>query len=116
MKEQPITDLINALQQLGTKVSCVEETGFPPMTIHIERLDVGKTSISGGTINVKGCGTDSIQGNVAFANVMEQMRATVTWASESITVTRDPNVGLTGVSFNCGKIPDASMDAGPMMI
>ncbi|KAL7519831.1 hypothetical protein ACHAWX_004586 [Stephanocyclus meneghinianus] len=39
MKEQPITDLINALQQLGTKVSCVEETGFPPMTIHIERLD-----------------------------------------------------------------------------
>lgn len=47
MKEQPITDLINALQQLGTKVSCVEETGFPPMTIHIERLDVGKTSISG---------------------------------------------------------------------
>ena len=55
-------------------------------------------TIKGGTINVKGCRTDSIQGNVAFANVMEQMRATVTWTSESITVTRDPNVGLTGVS------------------
>ena len=51
-------------------------------------------AITGGTVTVRGCGSESVQGDVAFANVMEQMGATVTWAPESISVTRDPNVRL----------------------
>ena len=66
-------------------------------------------AITGGTVTVRGCGSDSVQGDVAFANVMEQMGATVTWAPESITVTRDPSVRLKGVDVDCGKIPDAAM-------
>ena len=66
-------------------------------------------AITGGTLTVRGCGSDSVQGDVAFANVMEQMGATVTWAPESITVTRDPSVRLKGVDVDCGKIPDAAM-------
>ena len=66
-------------------------------------------AITGGTVTVRGCGSDSVQGDVAFANVMEQMGATVTWAPESITITRDPNVKLKGVDVDCGKIPDAAM-------
>jgi 3-phosphoshikimate 1-carboxyvinyltransferase len=66
-------------------------------------------AITGGTVTVRGCGSDSVQGDVAFANVMEQMGATVTWAPESITVTRDPNTKLKGVDVDCGKIPDAAM-------
>ena len=48
-------------------------------------------TITGGSITVRGCGSDSVQGNVAFANnVMEQMGTTVTWAPDSITIsTRD---------------------------
>ena len=204
MRERPIADLMDGLQQLGADVTCVEETGCPPVTINAKGLKGGKASISGkmssqflssllmaapvvdgdveiaikdelisapyvaltiglmkkfgvnvqiegdmdgtpsfkiaatekykspgsilvegdassasyfiagaaitgGTVTVRGCGSDSVQGDVAFANVMEQMGATVTWAPESITVSRDPNVQLKGVDVDCGKIPDAAM-------
>mmetsp|Transcript_13568 Transcript_13568/g.21831 ORF Transcript_13568/g.21831 Transcript_13568/m.21831 type:complete len:482 (+) Transcript_13568:88-1533(+) len=204
MRERPIADLIDGLQQLGADVACVEETGCPPVTINAKGLKGGKASISGkmssqflssllmaspvvdgdvvieikdelisapyvaltiglmnkfgvnvrvegemsgrpifhiagsekykspgsilvegdassasyfiagaaitgGTVTVRGCGSESVQGDVAFANVMEKMGATVTWAPESITVTRDPSVKLKGVDVDCGKIPDAAM-------
>ncbi|KAL3770194.1 hypothetical protein ACHAWU_009134 [Discostella pseudostelligera] len=205
MRERPIADLIDGLQQLGADVTCVESTGCPPVTISAQKLDgdkkasisgkmssqflssllmasplidgevtisikdelisapyvsltiglmkkfgvnvriegdmsgtpsfiIGATekytspnsilvegdassasyflagaAITGGTVTVRGCGSDSVQGDVAFANVMEQMGATVTWAPESITITRDPTVRLQGVDVDCGKIPDAAM-------
>jgi len=205
MRERPIGDLIDGLQQLGADVECVKETGCPPVTINANGLDGGKASISGkmssqflssllmasptstgdveiaikdelisapyvsltiglmkkfgvhvtvtgdmdsgtpsftipasetyaspgsilvegdassasyfiagaaitgGTVTVRGCGSESVQGDVAFADVMEQMGATVTWAADSITVTRDPDVKLRGVDVDCGKIPDAAM-------
>lgn len=70
---------------------------------------IAGAAITGGAVTVRGCGSESVQGDVAFANVMEQMGATVTWAPESITVTRDPSVKLKGVDVDCGKIPDAAM-------
>ena len=70
---------------------------------------IAGAAITGGTVTVRGCGSESVQGDVDFANVMEQMGATVTWATESITVTRDPSVKLKGVDVDCGKIPDAAM-------
>ena len=70
---------------------------------------IAGAAITGGTVTVRGCGSESVQGDVAFANVMEQMGATVTWAPESITVTRDPATKLKGVDVDCGKIPDAAM-------
>ena len=204
MRERPIADLIDGLKQLGAEVSCVEETGCPPVTIDAKGLAGGTAEISGkmssqflssllmaspvvdgdvtikikdelisapyvsltiglmkkfgvnveieggmdgtpsfvikgsekyaspesilvegdassasyflagaaitgGTVTVRGCGSESVQGDVAFADVMEQMGATVTWAPESITVTRDPNTRLRGVDVDCGKIPDAAM-------
>jgi len=66
-------------------------------------------AITGGTVTVIGCGSESVQGDVAFADVMEKMGATVTWAADSITVTRDPDVRLKGVDVDCGTIPDAAM-------
>lgn len=204
MRERPIADLIDGLRQLGADVTCVDETGCPPVTINAEGLKGGEASISGkmssqflssllmaspavdgdvvikikdelisapyvaltiglmkkfgvaveiegsmdgqptftiarsekytspgsilvegdassasyfiagaaitgGTVVVRGCGSESVQGDVAFADVMEQMGATVTWGPESITVTRDPSVRLKGVDVDCGKIPDAAM-------
>ena len=70
---------------------------------------IAGAAITGGTVTVRGCGSESVQGDVAFADVMEQMGATVTWNPESITVTRDPSVRLKGVDVDCGKIPDAAM-------
>jgi hypothetical protein len=42
MRERPIADLIDGLQQLGADVTCVEETGCPPVTINANGLSGGK--------------------------------------------------------------------------
>lgn len=42
MRERPIADLIDGLQQLGASVTCVEETGCPPVTIDANGLKGGK--------------------------------------------------------------------------
>ena len=42
MRERPIADLIDGLQQLGADVTCVEETGCPPVTINANGLKGGK--------------------------------------------------------------------------
>ena len=204
MRERPIADLIEGLRQLGANVSCVAETGCPPVTIDANGVRGGTASISGkmssqflssllmaapaatgdvsirikdelisapyvaltiglmkkfgvfveiegemdetpsfhisadstyvspgnilvegdassasyflagaaitgGQVTVRGCGSDSVQGDVAFAGVMEQMGASVTWDTDSITISRDPTTKLRGVDVDCGKIPDAAM-------
>ena len=44
MRERPIADLVDGLKQLGADVSCVEETGCPPVTINAKGLKGGKVS------------------------------------------------------------------------
>jgi len=45
MRERPIADLIDGLRQLGADVTCVEETGCPPV-IRFRRLSVEKCPLS----------------------------------------------------------------------
>lgn len=45
MRERPIADLIDGLRQLGADVTCVEETGCPPVTINANGLSGGKVSL-----------------------------------------------------------------------
>jgi 3-phosphoshikimate 1-carboxyvinyltransferase len=42
MRERPIADLIDGLQQLGADITCVDETGCPPVTINAQGLKGGK--------------------------------------------------------------------------
>lgn len=44
MRERPIADLVDGLQQLGADVTCVESTGCPPVTIDANGLKGGKVS------------------------------------------------------------------------
>lgn len=68
-------------------------------------------AITGGPVTVVGCGSESVQGDVKFANVLEQMGATVEWGPNTITVSRktDGSQPLLGVDVDCGEIPDAAM-------
>lgn len=66
-------------------------------------------AITGGPVTVEGCGADSIQGDVEFARVLEQMGARVEWGPNSITVSRDQGISLKGIDVDCGNIPDAAM-------
>ena len=42
MRERPIADLVDGLQQLGADVECVKETGCPPVTIRAKGLEGGE--------------------------------------------------------------------------
>mmetsp|Transcript_3744 Transcript_3744/g.14687 ORF Transcript_3744/g.14687 Transcript_3744/m.14687 type:complete len:471 (-) Transcript_3744:113-1525(-) len=66
-------------------------------------------AMTGGPVTVVGCGSESVQGDVRFAEVLEQMGAKVEWAPNSITVSRDLATKLKGVDVDCGDIPDAAM-------
>ena len=68
-------------------------------------------TITGGTVTVEGCGSESLQGDVRFASVMEQMGAKVEWHPNKITITGPTANGgrLKGVDVDCNDIPDAAM-------
>jgi len=68
-------------------------------------------AITGGPVTVHGCGSESVQGDVKFANCIEKMGATVDWTPNSITVSRktDGSQPLKGIDVDCGEIPDAAM-------
>jgi 3-phosphoshikimate 1-carboxyvinyltransferase len=47
MEERPIGDLVDALQQLGAKVSYLKNSGFPPLTVNATGLNGGNVKIAG---------------------------------------------------------------------
>jgi 3-phosphoshikimate 1-carboxyvinyltransferase len=63
-------------------------------------------AIKGGTVKVTGIGRESIQGDVAFADVLEKMGAEVTWGDDHISVSRKE---LHGIDLDFNHIPDAAM-------
>lgn len=65
-------------------------------------------AISGGRVTVSGCGSASVQGDVRFASVLEQMGAKVEWTPTTITV-QGGEAPLSGVDVDCVDIPDAAM-------
>ncbi len=68
-------------------------------------------AITGGTVEILGLGRDSLQGDVAFCDLLEQMGCTVRWpepgsASPSIAVTGGP---LRGIDVDMNAISDTVM-------
>jgi 3-phosphoshikimate 1-carboxyvinyltransferase len=63
-------------------------------------------AIKGGKVRVTGVGKNSIQGDIRFAEVLEQMGAKVNWQDEFIEVTSAP---LKAVDLDMNHIPDAAM-------
>ncbi len=67
----------------------------------------------GGTVRVNGLGEHSIQGDIGFLDVIEQMGARVTRNSEWIEVTRGE---LVGIDLDLNHIPDAAMTIAAMAL
>lgn len=63
-------------------------------------------AIAGGTVRVEGTGRQSLQGDTAFADILQTMGAQVTWGDHFIEVTGAP---LNGGVFDLNAIPDAAM-------
>ncbi|XP_042503354.1 3-phosphoshikimate 1-carboxyvinyltransferase 2-like [Macadamia integrifolia] len=71
-------------------------------------------AITGCTVTVEGCGTNSLQGDVKFAEVLEKMGVKVTWTENSVTVTGPPRDSsrrkqLHAIDVNMNKMPDVAM-------
>ena len=64
-------------------------------------------AITGGTVTVIGCGTDSLQGDAQFAKIMGMMGAEVQWKANRITVLGSGN--LKGIDVDMNEMPDAAM-------
>jgi 3-phosphoshikimate 1-carboxyvinyltransferase len=64
-------------------------------------------AIGGGPVRVQGVGRDSIQGDVAFARVLEQMGAQVRWGPDWIEA--EGRAPLRPVDLDLNAIPDAAM-------
>lgn len=115
---------MNLMRKFGATVTCTTDNKvfvtspskyISPKDIFIEG-DASSASyflaggvITGGPVTVFGCGSDSIQGDSRFADVLRKMGATVSYTSNSITVSRDINTPLIGIDEDCGDIPDVAM-------
>ena len=67
---------------------------------------IAAAAISGGEIEINGVGKKSVQGDIGFANVMEQVGAKIDWYDEKLVVSKGE---LKGVDIDANAIPDAAM-------
>ncbi len=84
-----------------------------PGTLHVEG-DASAASyflaagvLGGGPVRVRGVGRDSIQGDVAFADVLKRLGADVRMGDDWIEARRSGRI--TGGTIDCTDIPDAAM-------
>ena len=63
-------------------------------------------ALTGGHVRVTGLGRDALQGDVRFADVLEQMGARVAWESEAIDLTGPPQLG--GIDADLNAISDTA--------
>jgi 3-phosphoshikimate 1-carboxyvinyltransferase len=63
-------------------------------------------AIKGGSVKVSGIGKKSIQGDVAFVDVLEKMGAKVQWGDDFVSVTKGE---LNAIDMDFNHIPDAAM-------
>jgi 3-phosphoshikimate 1-carboxyvinyltransferase len=65
-------------------------------------------ALAGGPVRVEGVGADSIQGDVAFARLLQRMGAKVDLGPDWMEARQGP---LAAVTADCAAIPDAAMTA-----
>jgi len=71
-------------------------------------------ALGGGPMRVEGVGSDSIQGDVRFTEVLEKMGAKVAFEQNSIEVTGSGR--LRAIDMDMNHIPDAAMTAAVLAL
>jgi len=130
LTSQPYVRMTMALmERFGVRVSEQDMLEFgvepgqtyrSPGRVHVEgdassaSYFLAAAAITGGKVRVNGCGTDSLQGDAKFAEVLTEMGAKVDWEPESITVTGTG--GLKPIKANMASMPDAAMTLAVLAI
>lgn len=127
---RPYIDItLKLMARFGVKVACPDAQSFvipaktsesvyqSPGLLSVEG-DASSASyflalgaIGGGPIRVLGVGSDSIQGDVAFADALALMGARISFGEDWIEVAGVNNAHgkLNGITMDCTEIPDAAM-------
>lgn len=66
-------------------------------------------AIGGGPVRVEGVGSDSVQGDTRFAEVLEQMGARITTGANWMEARAPQSGKLKAIALDCNHIPDAAM-------
>ena len=66
-------------------------------------------AIAGGPVRVEGIGKRSVQGDIAFVDVLAQMGAEVRWGEDWVEVRRGRVNRLQAIDLDLNHIPDAAM-------
>ncbi|MGB7650549.1 MAG: bifunctional 3-phosphoshikimate 1-carboxyvinyltransferase/cytidylate kinase [Gallionella sp.] len=66
-------------------------------------------AIGGGPLRIEGVGSDSIQGDVKFADALQLMGARITQGANWMEVQAPVSGKLTAIDLDCNHIPDAAM-------
>ncbi len=114
---------LNLMARFGVKV---ERDGWKSFTIPADSryLSPGIIHVEGdassasyflaagaiaGMVKVEGVGTDSIQGDIRFAEALEKMGATISSGANWISASSPANGKLRALDMDCNHIPDAAM-------
>ena len=127
---RPYIDItLKLMARFGVKVACPDGQSFviPAKTteavyqspgVLLVEGDASSASyflalgaIGGGPLRVLGVGSESIQGDVAFADALAFMGAKISSGEDWIEVAgvKNPNGKLNGITIDCTEIPDAAM-------
>ncbi|GAB7129714.1 hypothetical protein JCM19000A_42220 [Silvimonas sp. JCM 19000] len=115
---------LNLMARFGVKVERRDWTEFfipggqvyqSPGVVHVEG-DASSASyflaagaIGGGVVRVEGVGSESIQGDKRFAEVLELMGAQISWGANHIEAAPAPGGKLKALDIDLNHIPDAAM-------
>jgi 3-phosphoshikimate 1-carboxyvinyltransferase len=66
-------------------------------------------AIGGGPVRVGGVGTNSVQGDIRFAEELKKMGADIEWSENSIVAKGPASGRLKAIDLDCNHIPDAAM-------
>jgi 3-phosphoshikimate 1-carboxyvinyltransferase len=127
---RPYIDItLKLMARFGVHVACPDAQSFviPAKTADVVYKSPGELSvegdassasyflalgaIGGGPLRVLGVGKESIQGDVAFADALALMGASITAGEDWIEVSGVKNASgkLNGITMDCTEIPDAAM-------
>lgn len=127
---RPYIDItLKLMSRFGVKVACPDAQSFviPAKTadtvyrspgVLLVEGDASSASyflalgaIGGGPVRVLGVGSESIQGDVAFADALALMGAKISSGEDWIEVAgvKNANGKLNGITIDCTEIPDAAM-------
>ncbi len=73
-------------------------------------------ALGGGPLAVLGVGSQTLQGDVAFAQALSAMGARVSMHADSIVVQAPASGRLQAIDWPCGDIPDAAMTLVPLAL